>query len=119
MDDQNELQVNGTKNIWSFLGGLLVGGLTGAVTMLLLAPQSGKRTRVKIQQKSIELRDQTTDAIDDALAQTRHKAQQIKSSVRHQAVAIQQHGQEVLDEQKARLSTLVESGKTAVQGVLS
>lgn len=119
MDNQSELQMNDTNNIWGFLGGLLVGSLAGAVAMLLFAPQSGKRTRAKIQQKSIELREQTTDAVEDALAQTRHKARQISSSVRDQAEAIQQRGQDMLDEQKESLSTLVESGKTAVQNVLS
>jgi len=119
MENQSELQTNGTNNVWGFLGGLLVGGLAGAVAMLLVAPQSGKRTRAKIQQKSIELRDQTTDAVEDALAQTRHKARQIRASVHDQAEAIQQRGQDVLDEQKERLSALVEAGKTTVQGVLS
>ena len=119
MENQSEQQTNGTSNVWGFLGGLLVGGLAGAVAMLLVAPQSGKRTRAKIQQKSIELRDQTTEAVEDALAQTRHKARQIRASVHDQAEAIQQRGQDVLDEQKERLSTLVEAGKTTVQGVFS
>jgi gas vesicle protein len=119
MDNQSELQTNGANSVWGFLGGLLVGGLAGAVTMLFVAPQSGKRTRAKIQQRSIELREQTTDAVEDVLAQTRHKARQMRASVHDQAEAIQQHGQDVLDEQKEHLSTLVEAGKTAVQGVLS
>jgi len=119
MDDQSELQTNGTSNVWGFLVGLLVGGLAGAGAMLLVAPQSGKRTRAKIQQRSIELRDQTTDAVEDALAQTRHTVHQIRAGVRDQAEAIQQRGQDVLEEQKERLSTLVEAGKTAIQGVLS
>jgi gas vesicle protein len=102
MDDQSELQMNDINNVWSFLGGLLVGGVAGAVTMLLFAPQSGKRTRAKIQQKSIELREQTTDAVEDALAQTRHKAHQIRANVHDQAEAIQQRSQDVLDEQKER-----------------
>jgi gas vesicle protein len=117
MENQSELQTNDINIALGFLGGLLVGGLVGALTMLLVAPQSGKRTRAKIQQKSIELRDQTTDAVEDAMAQTRHKARQIKASVHDQAEAIQQRGQDVLDEQKERLSSLVEAGKTKVQGV--
>jgi gas vesicle protein len=87
--------------------------------MLLVAPQSGKRTRAKIQQKSIELRDQAADAIEDGLAQTRYQARQIRKMVNKQAEAIQQRGQDVVDEQKERMSSLVESGKSAVQGVLS
>jgi gas vesicle protein len=120
MDDQcEELQTNDTNKVWAFSGGLLVGSLAGAVTMLLFAPQSGKRTRTKIQLKGLEVREQTTNAVEDALAQTRHKAHEIKSSVHDQAEAIQKRGQDVFDEQKERLSTLVEAGKSAVQGALS
>jgi gas vesicle protein len=36
------------NNIFGVLAGLLIGGLAGAVTMLLLAPQSGKDTRMQI-----------------------------------------------------------------------
>ena len=38
------------------LAGLLIGGLAGAIAMLLLAPQSGKRTRAKLRRQSYALR---------------------------------------------------------------
>lgn len=41
----------------SFLAGFLIGGLVGAATALLLAPQSGEDTRNVIVTKSIELKD--------------------------------------------------------------
>ena len=53
--------------------GMLIGGLAGAVTMLLLAPRSGKDTRMQIQEKGIELRDRTNEIVDDTLAQIRSK----------------------------------------------
>ena len=65
--------------------GLLIGGLAGAVTMLFLAPQSGKETRAKMQQLGYELRAQTGEAMDDAVAQVRVKAGQITHDVREQA----------------------------------
>ena len=119
MENQSELQTNATNRVWGFLGGLLAGGLAGAVAMLLFAPQSGGKTRAQIQQKSIELRDQTTEVVEDALEQTRNKARQISASVNDQAEALQQRGQEVLEEQKQRLSTFVDSGKKAIQGARS
>jgi len=67
------------------LAGLLIGGLAGAMAMLLLAPQSGKETRAKMQQLSYELREQTAEAMDDAMAQVRAKAGQITHDVREQA----------------------------------
>jgi gas vesicle protein len=64
-------------NPLNLLVGMLVGSLVGAVTMLLLAPQSGKKTRMQIQEKGIELRDQTTELVEDTLAQVRSKANEI------------------------------------------
>lgn len=99
-----------------FSAGLLIGGVLGAGTMLLLAPHSGKRMRAKIQQKSIELRDETSDAVEDFVKHAGHKARQTSASVRKQAKELEKSGKDVLDEQKKRLSTLVNAGKTAVQG---
>ena len=79
--------------------------------MLLLAPQTGKKTRTQIQKKSIELREQTAEAVEDALKQARTKGRQIRADVREQADALQQRGQDVLDEQKENWSALVKPGK--------
>lgn len=105
--EKHEDDMNGTQG---FLAGLLVGGLAGAGAMLLLAPQSGKRTRAKIQHQSLELRDQA----EDAVAKARVKARQITADVHEQAEELQHHGQHMLDEQKERLSTVVEAGKKKV-----
>jgi len=111
--DEHETNVN---HPGSFLAGVLFGGLAGAGAMLLLAPQSGKRTRAQIQLKGMELRDQATEAVEDGMAQTRAKARQITANVREKAKEIQQSGQDMLAEQKARLSAAVAAGKPAIQG---
>ena len=116
MDNYSQEHEHTANVVWNFLAGLLVGGLVGAVTMLLLAPQSGKRTRGQIQEKSIELRDQTTDAVEAAVAKAGVKARQIRDGVRTQTEELEQRGQALFDEQKKHWSTLVEAGKTAVQG---
>ncbi len=116
MDNQSERQTSDTSNVWGFLGGLLVGGLAGVVAMLLLAPQSGKKTRTQIQEKSIELRDQTVKTVEDTAAQVRAKANQITVSMHKQAEELQQRGQDMLAEQKQRWSPVVDAGKTAAQG---
>jgi gas vesicle protein len=116
LDNQNHEHENDVNQVGGFFAGLLIGGLAGAVAMLLLAPQSGKRTRAQIQLKSIELREQTTEAVEDALKQTRAQARQIRADVREKADELQERGQAVLDEQKEHWSALVEAGKTAVQG---
>ena len=71
-----------TNNTLGVLAGMLIGGLAGAVTMLLLAPQSGKDTRRQIQEKSIELRDRTTEMVEDTLAQVRTNANKVTMGVK-------------------------------------
>jgi gas vesicle protein len=98
------------------LAGLLIGGLTGAVVMLLLAPQSGKVARAKLHRKSHKLRKQTAETVEDAVAQARGTARRITHDVRKQAEELEQRGQAMLDEQKGNLGTIIEAGKNAVQG---
>ena len=66
---------------WGFLAGLVAGTLIGSGSMLLLAPQSGKRTRSQIQRRSAALREQAAGMVDDSLEQARAKAGQIKDEV--------------------------------------
>jgi gas vesicle protein len=115
MDNHNQENGNSAKNIWGFLIGTLVGGLAGAGAMLLLAPQSGKKTRAQIQQKSIELRDQTVKAVEGAVAQVRGKARQITDGVREQAGELLQRGQDMLDEQGKQVSSTPKGQEKAVQ----
>jgi gas vesicle protein len=72
---------NYTQNL---LVGMLIGGLVGALAMLLLAPQSGKDTRRKIQERSIELRDRTTEMVDDTMAKVRTNANKITMGLKDQ-----------------------------------
>ena len=98
-----------------FLAGLLMGSLIGAGTMLLLAPQSGKRTRVQIQRKGRDLRVQTADMVDDGMVQVRTKVRDISTTLHDQAEDLQQRGQDVVEQQKERWSPVVEASVTAVQ----
>jgi gas vesicle protein len=107
--DHNERKYKG------FLTGLLLGGLAGAGAMLLLAPQSGKRTRIQIQEKSIELRDQAVKSVEDTVSQVRTRANEITADIHKQAQDIQHRGQDLIAEQKNRWAPVVEAGKTAVQ----
>jgi len=103
---------NNAKFVWGFLAGLLVGGLAGAGMVLLVAPQSGKKTRALIRQKSSDLREQTVKTVEGAVAQTRDRARQITDDIRDQAGELQQGGQDLLDEQRDHLSkTLKDAGK--------
>lgn len=99
-----------------FLGGLLLGILTGAWTMLLLAPQSGKKTRRQIRRRGQKVRKQTAVTLHSGVNQIKDKTQQVTTSIQDQAEGLQQHGQDVVDGQKERWGPVVEAGITAVQG---
>jgi len=96
--------------------GSLLGALIGALVMLLLAPQTGLKTRKQIQRKGRDMRRKTTDAVDDTVEQVRDKAHDITSGIHDQADALQQRGVDMVDHQKERWSPVLEAGKTAVNG---
>lgn len=99
-----------------FVAGTLVGGLIGAGAMLLMAPQSGKKTRKQLWQRGQDMREQTSDTIEDGMKQVRTKAHKVSTKIHKQAEELQQRGQDVLDHQKERWAAVVEAGKTAVNG---
>jgi gas vesicle protein len=95
--------------------GMLIGGLAGAVTMLLLAPQSGKDTRMQIQGKGIELRDRTNEIVEDTLAQVRMSVNKITLDGREKLKELKQHGQELAVEQLNNVSEAAQAGKKAIK----
>ncbi len=119
-DTRVEAHESGDFRIGMWIGmfiGMLTGGLAGAVTMLLLAPQSGQRTRAKLRRQSHELREQMVDSMEDAMGQAGDKAHQITHDVRKQAEKLEHRGQVMFDGQMDHLSTMVEAGKDAVQSI--
>ena len=110
--EEHAYNINNTKNV---LMGLLIGGLAGAAAMLLFAPQSGKRTRAQIQNKTIQLRDRTTTNIKKAVAQVRSETNRITAEVQEKAGELKQLGQDKLVKQMDRVSAALDAGKTAVE----
>lgn len=110
--DKYELSTQYHPN--TFLVGALFGGLLGAGIMMLFAPQSGKRTRAQIQRKGLQMREQATDAFEEGMHQTRRTAHKLKAELNATAKEIQDNSQELLDEQKVRLSAAVSAGKKAI-----
>jgi gas vesicle protein len=105
------------NNTGGFFAGLLMGGLIGAGSMLLLAPQSGKKTRAQIQHGSLELRDQVVETVEDTVAQARGQARRVAAGVQRQTKELQQRGQDMFDEQREVVSQVVEAEKTAVHNI--
>lgn len=83
---------NGNEKFGFFTSGLILGGIVGSVLGILYAPDSGKRTRKKIQRKSDEL-------VDDVVKyahQSRDRAEEIVEDGRKRV-------EELMDEAKASL----------------
>lgn len=116
VDEADVDNSNGFLAALLFVTGLLFGALAGSAATLLMAPQSGKKTRLQIRRKGRHLRKQTEKAVDDGLNQVRDKAQDISTSIQAQAEDLQKRGQDVVDHQKERWSPVIEASVTAVQG---
>jgi gas vesicle protein len=115
MNKEIEEKQNGSGNPLKVLAGILIGGLTGAAVMLLLAPQSGKDTRKQIRDKSIELRDQASGYVDDAASQVRSFTNNIATGGRAKFEEIKQHGQDLAVEQLDHLTQAAKAGKKAIR----
>jgi gas vesicle protein len=95
----------------AFLIGFVVGGLTGAITALLLAPQSGTETRALIKDKSFEFRDKAAESLEETYAQAEAAAVEARSrfddlakTTKDKAIELQQRGKILLEEQKTKIS---------------
>lgn len=115
INENQESENHDNHNILGILAGLLIGSLAGAVTMLLLAPQSGEETRMQIQEKGIELREQTAGIMENAMAQVRLDKNKITMGGRRKAKELLQHGQALVVEQLERVSDAAQAGKKAIQ----
>jgi len=104
MNYENQEYKYHANNVLGVLTGILVGGLAGAVTMLLLAPQSGKDTRRQIREKGIELRDRTSEIMEDTMAQVRTNTNKFTMGVKDYSV-----------EQLDNVSSAARAGKKAIR----
>lgn len=106
----------------AFIVGFLVGGFTGAVAALLLAPQSGEETRTMIKERAIELKEKAADTIDEAYSQAeaaaaeaRARFEELAEMTKKRAEELQHHGKVVLEEQKAKLGEALQSKPKAAE----
>ena len=100
----NNGQNNGLGMIFAFFTGFMA----GAVISLLYAPTSGKETRQKIRDKSVEAKNRTVEL-----------AQQTSDSARQSAQHLMEHGREsvqgIVDSGKERMQEAGEQVKGAVE----
>jgi hypothetical protein len=68
-------QSNQSNGARSLLTGLIFGSIMGAVTMLFLAPQPGRKTRAEVQKGAEQLRDRTAEVMKERFEQVKNKSQ--------------------------------------------
>ena len=97
------------------LSGLLIGGLIGVGTALLFAPQAGQETRAAIQNKTMELRDRTTEGVKEAVSQVKSKTRQVTSGVLGNAQEVSRQGRDALEHGMDDVSQAAINRKKAIQ----
>lgn len=99
------------NELGSFLAGFVIGGLVGAATALILAPQSGQDTRSQIAGKSQELREQSGERLNQYREMAGSRTQEVRdraeTAVADARSRLQEQGSPVLDQ--ARI--VLDSGK--------
>ena len=113
---ENRALQHPNNNVSGVATGLFIGSLIGAVTMLFLAPQSGKRTRTQVQQKGLELRDKASEVVEDTMAQARLESKRLTRTGRQKARKLMHQGQELLTGQLAHVSEVVGARKKTILG---
>lgn len=103
------------SNPLSVVLGTLIGGLAGALIMLLLAPKSGKETRHQIREKSIDLHDRTSEIVEEATAQIRSSAEKISLDGREKLNKLKHYSQKLAVEQLDHVSEAAEAGKKSIK----
>ena len=99
----------------AFLVGFIVGGLTGAVVSLLMAPQSGEETRAVIKERSIELRDKAAHEAEEAWRKAEEAAREARARTEELAAQARTRGEEITLKAKERGQQFVETAKETAQ----
>ena len=91
----------------TFIVGLTIGTLIGAASALLLAPQSGKRTRRDLARRA----ERFTDDAADRLAEARAEAGRLAERTRSESRRVARGARRKVDETSERLSEAVEQSR--------
>lgn len=91
----------------TFIAGLTIGALIGAASALLMAPQSGKRTRRDIARRAERLGDTASERFGEARDEATRLADRTRSETRRLA----RDARRRVDETGERLADAVEHGR--------
>jgi gas vesicle protein len=76
------MEYDDDARLFNFLSGLICGAAIGAGVALLMAPDSGRKTRKRIHRAAEDLRDTASDRWDDISDEVRDKVDEALSTAR-------------------------------------
>lgn len=82
--------------ILSLVGMFIVGGMIGAGVALLMAPQSGRRTRSKIRDKGVEFREKAVETAEDTRHRASHTIDGLASSTKDRFSSLKERGRDLV-----------------------
>lgn len=98
----------------TFVVGLSIGALIGTAAALLMAPQSGKRTRRDLSRRAGQWSDSASEHLDgarDRLSDARDEAGRLADRTRKGTSDFARGARRRVEETSDRLSDVVESGR--------
>jgi gas vesicle protein len=95
------------RDALSFIVGLTLGALVGTAAALLLAPQSGRRTRRQLARRAEEISDTATEALEEARDETRRIADRTAKETKRLASRARDRADRTSD----RLTEAVDKGR--------
>jgi len=107
-DDAVEASGFGIGLLIGLLFGSIFGGLAGAGTLLLLAPRLRKQALAKLQRQGLQLRQQTIEGIEDALAEVGDTTHEFTDGHRKDVEKVERRLQAIRNEQKGSFAAIVE-----------
>ena len=111
----NNGQNNGLAMVFAFFTGFMA----GAVISLLYAPSSGKETRRKIRDTSIEAKNRTVEFASQASDSARHSAQNLMEQGKESVHTIVDSGKERIQHAGEQVKSAVETGRKVSADVRS
>ena len=102
---------NGQNNGLGMIFAFFTGFMAGAVISLLYAPSSGRETRQKIRDKSVEARDRTVEFAQQTSDSARRNAQHLMEQGRESVQDMVDTGKERLQEAGEQVKGAVEAGR--------
>ncbi len=76
------MEYDDDARLFNFLSGLICGAAIGAGVALLMAPDSGRKTRKRIHRAADDLRDTATDRWEDITEEVRDKVDEALTTAR-------------------------------------